>query len=399
MKNTPMNTPTTAPKERSTYVHRRIDMEKACIVPLEVSLRNTEGLSPELVEGCRQYHSFLNQFLSCLYDDPLRFGLPAGAYEAYLDGMKPHAKKRKEPARYDKFRSSAYGAGNTYQRFLYEFCRAARLDGEKLCLEGDAFHKVLHMFRGDKKQRPDDFLTGVPYPLRLQRLREAGLEIDSGEASAEMRCPGQPLMLKAMKALADAGQKVKTFDWYGVQYCEFRQLLSPYRPDFEDVIRFLDEEAQQPLREIHRYLVEHKARPSCDTYHKVDYKYHGVQAVQIGLDEFNVLPRIYVRINGAYWWWPDGETLVNEQLLRRDAKLQDYAQRHVNYCTGCSSSHPHGGYVRILGRQKCLCGGIDFKVFQPGKSEVSEICQLIDIRMDLTDLIKARGKAAKAKSA
>ena len=83
-------------------------------------------------------------------------------------------------------------------------------------------------------------------------------------------------------------------------------------------------------------------RPSCTTFHKVDYKYRGVQAVQIGIDGFSVRSlknQIYVRVNGAYWWWPDGEKLVNGQLLRRDAELQEYAQRHVNYCTGCSTSH------------------------------------------------------------
>lgn len=127
----------------------------------------------------------------------------------------------------------------------------------------------------------------------------------------------------------------------------------------------------------------------------MDYKYRGVQAVQIGIDEFSVRSlknQIYVRVNGAYWWWPDGEKLVNGQLLRRDAELQEYAQRHVNYCTGCSTSHDHGGYATILGRRKCLCGGIDFKAFTPGMEEVPQLEKLIDIRLELTDCIKAEEK-------
>ena len=202
-------------------------------------------------------------------------------------------------------------------------------------------------------------------------------------------------MLRAMKALADAGQRVKPFDWYGIHYCEFRHLLSPCKPTFEDVVRHLDGERQRPLRAIHQYLLDHKARPSCTTFHKVDYKYRGVQAVQIGIDEFSVRSlknQIYVRVNGAYWWWPDGEKLVNGQLLRRDAELQEYAQRHVNYCTGCSTSHDHGGYATILGRRKCLCGGIDFKAFTPGMEEVPQLEKLIDIRLELTDCIKAEEK-------
>ena len=382
-------------QEFPSQVHHRIYLERAFLVPLEVSLQNEEDLPADLAEGCRQYYEFLQRLLSGLYDDPLRFGLPAGAFEAFLNGSKPHAKKRQDPKGYDKLRSVTYSAGTTYQRFLYRFCREAALRGDQLFLEGKAWEKLMHEFRGDRKQRPDDFLTGVPYPLRLARLREYGLELESGEASGVLCCPGRPLMLRAMKALADAGQRVKPFDWYGIHYCEFRHLLSPCKPTFEDVVRHLDGERQRPLRAIHQYLLDHKARPSCTTFHKVDYKYRGVQAVQIGIDEFSVRSlknQIYVRVNGAYWWWPDGEKLVNGQLLRRDAELQEYAQRHVNYCTGCSTSHDHGGYATILGRRKCLCGGIDFKAFTPGMEEVSQLEKLIDIRLELTDCIKAEEK-------
>ena len=154
-------------QEFPSQVHHRIYLERAFLVPLEVSLQNEEDLPADLAEGCRQYYEFLQRLLSGLYDDPLRFGLPAGAFEAFLNGSKPHAKKRQDPKGYDKLRSVTYSAGTTYQRFLYRFCREAALRGDQLFLEGKAWEKLMHEFRGDRKQRPDDFLTGVPYPLRL----------------------------------------------------------------------------------------------------------------------------------------------------------------------------------------------------------------------------------------
>lgn len=127
----------------------------------------------------------------------------------------------------------------------------------------------------------------------------------------------------------------------------------------------------------------------------MDYKYRGVQAVQIGIDEFSVRSlknQIYVRVNGAYWWWPDGEKLVNGQLLRRDAELQEYAQRHVNYCTAAPPPTITAAMPPFWGRRKCLCGGIDFKAFTPGMEEVPQLEKLIDIRLELTDCIKAEEK-------
>ena len=104
-------------QEFPSQVHHRIYLERAFLVPLEVSLQNEEDLPADLAEGCRQYYEFLQRLLSGLYDDPLRFGLPAGAFEAFLNGSKPHAKKRQDPKGYDKLRSVTYSAGTTYQRF------------------------------------------------------------------------------------------------------------------------------------------------------------------------------------------------------------------------------------------------------------------------------------------
>lgn len=84
-------------QEFPSQVHHRIYLERAFLVPLEVSLQNEEDLPADLAEGCRQYYEFLQRLLSGLYDDPLRFGLPAGAFEAFLNGSKPHAKNGRIP--------------------------------------------------------------------------------------------------------------------------------------------------------------------------------------------------------------------------------------------------------------------------------------------------------------
>ena len=69
-----MNGRPAALQEFPSQVHHRIYLERAFLVPLEVSLQNEEDLPADLAEGCRQYYEFLQRLLSGLYDDPLRFG-------------------------------------------------------------------------------------------------------------------------------------------------------------------------------------------------------------------------------------------------------------------------------------------------------------------------------------
>ena len=47
-------------QEFPSQVHHRIYLERAFLVPLEVSLQNEEDLPADLAEGCRQYLSLIH---------------------------------------------------------------------------------------------------------------------------------------------------------------------------------------------------------------------------------------------------------------------------------------------------------------------------------------------------
>ena len=116
-----------------------------------------------------------------------------------------------------------------------------------------------------------------------------------------------------MKALADSAKDIKTFGEENFRACEFRQIFSRYIPKYQDVVQTLDEPQRELCDAIHKYLLSMKARPSCTTYWKVNYKYKGDQIVQISTEGVE----LKVMINGVYWWTNDVD-LLNRRLIKKE---------------------------------------------------------------------------------
>jgi hypothetical protein len=90
-----------------TEVHQRIYRDALRLTPLEVTLAEADGINEELLESCKQFHSFITNMLWDMYLDPRFYGFPVGELEEFLDGRKLNYMKRKFPTQVDKLRSAA----------------------------------------------------------------------------------------------------------------------------------------------------------------------------------------------------------------------------------------------------------------------------------------------------
>jgi hypothetical protein len=255
---------------------------------------------------------------------------------------------------------------------------AGKLNGDNLILSRDDYLSIRNRFDQDLSLKKSiDLYKLIPYQVRLNGLQKHGLLIVEDE-EITISSKVYPKMFPAMKALAESAKEVKTFGEQNFFTCEFRQIFKRYTPKYEDVIQTLNEPQKVLCDAVHAYLLSIGARPSCTTYWKVNYKYRGDQITQISTEGTT----LRIMINGLYWW--DGDVnILNQRLIIKGSDFQKYALRNLNYCTGCSTSHEGGGFVRVLGRKVRLCGSIGFRITNPDIGQYDYMKDMIRIRVEI----------------
>jgi hypothetical protein len=364
-----------------TAVHRRIYIDGLRLTPIDVSLSDVDGVSEELIESCKQYYEFISNMLWDMYHDPKSYGFPAGEMEAFLDGRKLNGVKRKYPKQVNKLRSEVYNTACIYQQLLFSLAKVGQLKEDSLTLLKDEYELIKKRFDRPSTSKSKGITEGVPFSKRIEAFAKNGLLISEGK-TVLITSSKYPKMLLALKELADSAAKIKTFGEENFKACEFRQIFHSYTPKFVDVIQTLDNDQIEICNAIHSYLLSIKARPSCTTYWKVNYKYKGEQILQISTEG----TELKILINGVYWW--ENLELLNNRLIKEEVKFQKFAVKQLNYCTFCSTTHEGGGYVTILGHRARLCGGVSFRFFNPDMKDYEYLRELIDIRADIIGEVK-----------
>ncbi len=357
--------------EFPSTVHRNIYSAARQLTPLNRSLGSME--EGELKDSCKAYHAFMLDMLSDMYENPEAYGLPVHMLEDFLGGRKLNGVKRKEPAKTEKIRSQTYNAVNGYQVLLCMLGRNGRLQGNRLEVSPDAMNNI--------EKRTSTSISPIPLAARLNALVRVGLKREGGSFVSDR----YPNMFAGMCALANSCENMNSFGYFAFQNLEFRNIGSKYRPTYEDYINPFTAERRAIAGEIDDCARKRKAKPACNTFWKVDYKYKGGQAMCLE----NAHGDLIIRVTGTYGW--DDPKLINGRLEQESLEFQRYILRHLWGCTGCSTSHL-GAFAWVLGhkRRVCMGGGIGFRWTNPGSEDVDAITRCLEIRCRIIDELKGK---------
>jgi hypothetical protein len=357
--------------EFPSIVHRNIYSAARQITPLDRSLNGMEDNA--LKASCRMYHAFMLDMLSDKYENPEAYGLPVMMLENFLGGKKLNGVKRKQPVKTEKIRSQTYNAVNGYQVLLCMLGRNGELNGNTLYLTHGTLDTI--------EKRTNSSSSPIPLKTRLDALARVGL-VQDGDSFISTRYPG---MFTGMCALAASSEKMSSFGYFAFQNLEFRNIGLKYKPTYDDYIYPLIGERSAIAGEIDIFARKLKAKPACNTFWKVDYKYKGMQVMCLETEHGD----LGIRITETYGW--DAPSLINSRLGQESAEFQNYILRHLWGCTGCSTSHL-GKFATVLGhrRRVCMGGGIGFRWINPAREDISSIRKCLEARCQIIDELKMK---------
>ena len=357
--------------EFPSTVHRNIYSAARQLTPLGRSLGTIENGA--LKASCEMYHAFMLDMLSDMYENPEAYGLPVMLLEDFLNGRKLNGVKRKQPAKTEKIRSQTHNAVNGYQVLLCMLGRNGEPHDNKIQLPPGTLDAVA--------KRTSSSSSPIPLKTRLNALTRAGL-VQEGDSFISTRYPD---MFAGMCALAAASEEMNSFGYFAFQNLEFRSIGLKYKPTYEDYTNPLIAERRMIADEIDAYARKLKAKPACNTFWKVDYKYKGVQVMCLEAERGD----LGIRITGTYGW--DDPALINRLLEQESPELQRYLLRHLWGCTGCSTSHL-GVFVTVLGhkRRVCMGGGIGFRWINPIHEDMASIRKCLEVRCRIIDELKMK---------
>jgi hypothetical protein len=362
-----------------TEVHKRIHITALNQTPIEVSLADTGGADSALVESCRAYYDFIMFMLSDMYENPLEYGLKAGELESFLEGKKVNGMKQKYPSKTKALLSSTYNSV-TNIKFFQCLGEAGTAFEDKMTVAFSDYTNIKKLFDRNLSPKSKLITNEIPYEIRLKSLERIGFAIRENEDGAVITSEKYPNMFIALTKLANSIKRIKTFGEHNFQNCDFRQIFLNYKPGYEDVVQPLDDEKRKVINELDLFLRDKKLIHSCTTFWKINYHYKGEHVFWFETrgNEFEV------RITGVYGW--DDHSIMNDILSAQSREFQEYALRHLNYCTACSTSHL-GGFVTVLGKRKRVCGGggIGFRVKSPSSKDIENIKKFIAIRINIID--------------
>lgn len=358
--------------EFPSTVHRNIYCAARQLTPLARSVAGiTDGA---LKASCEAYHAFTLEMLSDMYEHPEAYGLPVMELEKFLGGKKLNSVRRKYPAQTEKLRSQTYNAVNGYQVFLCALARESEVQGGALLLPPGVLEAA-----GKRACGPS---SPIPLNQRLEALKRVGL-LPEGDRLVSVRHPD---MFAGMCALAKSSEKMSSFGYFAFQNLEFRNIGAKYKPAYEDYMNPLVAARRAIADEIHGSALALKARPACNTFWKVDYKYKGAQVMCLENEHGD----LGIRITGTYGW--DDPALINSRLEGESPEFGKYILRHIWGCTGCSTTHL-GAFATILGQKRrvCMSGGIGFRWWNPTAGDLEAIQKCLAFRCEIIDELKGKG--------
>lgn len=353
-------------------IHKNIYCYARQITPLENSLADIDD--NEMKASCEDFHAFVMDMLSDMYDNPSEYSLPIGELESFLNGKKVNGMKRKYPSKTKKLISQMRNAVGQYMVLLSKLAYMGELCGDILIVPQEELEKL--------ERTIVTTACPVSFEKRLAALSRLGfVRTEKGFASLKY-----PKMFSSMCALAQKAKgSMSGFAGYLFGKLDFRNLTKSYKPTHLDYFRPLTEKMQNIAFELHNIAKEYGCKDTINTFLKVEYKYKGVQVMTIDTDD----NRIILRVTEVYGW--DDKELFNSRLAKEPIDLQKYAIRHLWRCTGCSTSHL-GQFIEVAGHRARVCGGgqIGFLWYNPTVDDIDNIRFFIKTRCDIINEMKKK---------
>lgn len=362
-------------------VHRLIYLTALRQTPLENSLSNTEGIGDDLLESCKQYHQFIMDLLSRMYQDPDSFGMNPGKYEAFMGGKKENAMKRKMPEKTNAIRSETYNCVASYFRLLNRFAQYSALEKQSLLLSMGSYQDILTHYDSEYNKKIKNTEKLIPYQIRLNGLKQAGLEIHIQEdGSVRVTNDLYPKMFQAMHQLSHSGWGKKPYGEHNFLYTDFRQIWNEkHIPCYEDFMRILPDAQKAVMDQIRSNALAAGLKEACKTFWKVDYLYKGKHVMCID-SETDWMGEKGPRCNNGRVKINGGNTEHYLDNIRNEGEaFIDYFMKHLSYCVACSTSHI-GRLCDIFGRKVRICCEPHTRIMNPAVKDLSYISKLIEIR-------------------
>lgn len=368
--------------EFPSRVHRLIYLIAIRQTPLTNSLSEAQNLEESLKESCKQYHAFVMDMLSQMYENPDAFGMKAGEYDAYLDGKKENAMKQILPSKTLAIRSETYNTVPSYFRLLNRYARYGTLNNSTIVISEEAYNNIRKNYDMDYDKKIKNTEKLIPYGVRISALMQVGLKLEEqGDGSVIIRNETYPNMFLSMTLLANAGWGKKPYGEHNFMYTDFRQIWNEkHSPTYEDFMRVLPMEQKEVIDQVREKSKALGLRESCKTFWKVDYHYKGKHVMCIDSEydwQGEKNPRCNntrIRVNG-------GNTDHYIDNIANEGKVFiEYFRKHMNYCTACSTSHI--GWTReLFGHKVRLCCEPHFRISNPRNDDLENIMKFIQLRM------------------
>jgi hypothetical protein len=400
--------------EFPSAVHKCIYAAARGLTPAERSIDFVKD--SEMRASCIEYHAFITDMLSDMYDYPDEYYLPVLALENFCGGKKINGMKQKYPSKTKNIIAQTRNSVGGYIKLLHLLGRSGELINKTLSIPAAEIENI--------EKQVNTTVSPISLDARLKALSRIGLKACGGDIGADAGggvgddiCMGSsgdvsddicinvdssggdinfistryPNMFPAMRALAQKADKQSGFDYFAFQTLEFRNIERKFKPTYVDYYNPLTAEQCKQANALHEFATANKINPVISTFWKVDYKYRGVHVMCIGTegDHERLLD---IRIFSTYNW--DDSALINTRLAKEPPDFQKQALRHVWRCNACSTSHL-GRFVTVLGKRQRVCGGglIGFRWYNPSDGDLEQIKRHIKIRCEIIDeLILAEKK-------
>lgn len=375
--------------EFPSYVHKVIYLNVLRQTPIEISIGETEGIEPLLIESCRAYYDFIMEMHSNMYEDPAAWGMKPGEYDEFLGNLKENGMKQMNPTKTKALRSRARNCVHSYLHLLLSLGRLGELKNNALYLQPEVYLGMRRFFDKSLDAKMKNLFNDIPYEVRLNGFKRVGFIISEDEHGIVIQSENHPNMLYAMSVLAKLEKHEDTFGEHNFLHCDFRQIFNGYIPRYEDVVQPLQEEQKSVIDQVHAFAMEMKLSCACTTYWKVNCHYKGKQVMCIDTDDrfedkSRLVNTVRIRINGTN----HGAAEYLDKIAGQGEDEIKYYMKHMNYCTACSTSHL-GGKQPVFGRNVRLCGPPSFRIVNPVGNDLDRIRRFIELRKEMIVLEKA----------
>lgn len=358
-------------------VREKIDLLMQQVTPIETALSEMGIESKELLDSCKEYHSFICEMLEDMYSYPLEYGFVPGKLEAFLDGKEINSFKLTQPTKIKALLTEADDGPYSYYRFLYEVAIRAEQRKMNLFISQKKYEEIRIQFDNYMKPQKKNKNFLVDYDIRLAAFTRNGLIVKEADNGVEISNNKYPQMFGALLALAESVASVKTFGMQGFYHCEFRMITSRHKPDFNDILQPLSVNNKEMMIKLNEIALQGKMSPSYNTFWKVNYKWKNRQVMQFSITG----KELTVTVTGAVD--EEQRKLLTEYVKDEEPAFVTFIQDNLKACTGCAYDHI-GVIVDVFGTPRRVCSNaISVRVRNPEEKDVEFLIKFIEYRKKL----------------